>query len=274
MSNDYDDIVKKSGFEKLFNKLSDLMVEKHISLDNDDFINFCFRDGRCYRTSIHVSSNYLNAMLRSDWRRLITASHKLPAIVQECIRKEYNVPNDDNGELAAVFISYYFYPKLFKKYFEPLISNPINESTNNHVSKYKLSKNEILKLLSDYEYMGYDEESAKEELEDLVSYLNRLESPLTLYRIICSDYKEEINLSKVGSHYSLNKNNLLKNHYRRGSIAGDCRGEKVFLISVSAEKSMIDIMETLSNNILYPHEEEITLKNEGVGTKIINIIEL
>ena len=128
--------------------------------------------------------------------------------------------------------------------------------------------------MKDYEYMGYDREYAVEELIDLVSYLNNLKSPLILYRIICSDSEEEINLSKVGSHYSLNKNNLKNNHYSKGSIAGDCRGEKVFLLTVSAEKLMVDVMETLSNNILYPHEEEITLKNKGVGVKIINVEEL
>ena len=140
--------------------------------------------------------------------------------------------------------------------------------------KYKLSKEEIGRLLSDYENMGYDEESAIDDLVDLVSYLNNLKSPLTLYRIICSDSKEEINLSKVGSHYSLNKKNLTTNHYRRGSVAGDCRGEKVFLLTVSADKSMIHVMETLSNNILYPHEEEITLKGEGYGVNVIKVEEL
>jgi len=37
---------------------------------------------------------------------------------------------------------------------------------------------------------------------------------------------------------------------------------------------MVNVMETLSNNILYPHEEEITLKNKGMGVEIINIEEL
>ena len=32
--------------------------------------------------------------------------------------------------------------------------------------KYKLNQKEISKLLSDYEYMGYDEEYAKDELVD------------------------------------------------------------------------------------------------------------
>jgi hypothetical protein len=140
--------------------------------------------------------------------------------------------------------------------------------------KYKLTKEEIGNLLSDYEYMGYDEESAKNELVDLVSYFNNLKSPLTLYRIICSDSIEEINITKVGYHYSLDKKNLTNNHYRRGSIAGDCRGEKVFLLTVTADNSLINVMETLSNNILYPHEKEITLKNEGYGSNVIKIEEL
>jgi hypothetical protein len=140
--------------------------------------------------------------------------------------------------------------------------------------KYKLTKEEIGSLLSDYDYMGYDEESAIDDLVNLVSYFNNLKSPLTLYRIICSDNREEINITKVGYHYSLDKKNLTNNHYKRGSIGGDCRGEKVFLLTVSADSSMINVMETLSNNILYPHEKEITLKNEGYGVNLIKIEEL
>jgi hypothetical protein len=122
--------------------------------------------------------------------------------------------------------------------------------------------------------MGYDEEWAKEELISLVNYINKLPTQLILYRIICVDTKEEINTKVVGSHYSLNRDNLTTNHYRRGSVAGDCRGEKVYLLTVTSDKTNIDIMETLSNNILFPHEEEITLKNKGQGVKVISIEQL
>jgi hypothetical protein len=273
---DLNDIVKKSGFERLFVRLSDLLVDKFTYVDDDDLINYCFQDGRCERTSIYVTPNYLENIIRFDWRRLMTASNSLPSYVFNTLKNEFNIPfKETNGELISIFLTNYFFPKLFKKYFEPLMDDStINESMGPDDSKYKLTKNDINKLMKDYEYMGYDREYAVEELIDLVSYLNNLKSPLILYRIICSDSEEEINLSKVGSHYSLNKNNLKNNHYRKGSIAGDCRGEKVFLLTVSAEKLMVDVMETLSNNILYPHEEEITLKNKGLGSKIINIEEL
>jgi hypothetical protein len=141
-------------------------------------------------------------------------------------------------------------------------------------NKFKLTKSQINSLLSNYEYMGYDEEYAKEDLIDLVSYLNKLPSTLKLYRIICADDINEIDRISVGSHYSPNKNNLLRDHYEGGSIHSHCFGVKVFLLTVEVDKTKMDVLQTLSNNILYPHEEEITLKNKGKGAQIINIEEL
>lgn len=141
-------------------------------------------------------------------------------------------------------------------------------------NRHKLTKTEINKLLSDYESMGYDEEWAKDDLIDLVDFLNKIGNPLTLYRIICVDDINDINKEYIGSHYSLDKNNLITNHYRRDSIHGSCFGDKVFLLTISSNKSQIDVMETLSNNILFPHEEEITLKNKGRGSSILSIEEL
>jgi hypothetical protein len=51
-------------------------------------------------------------------------------------------------------------------------------------------------------------------------------------------------------------------------------GDKTFLLSVIANKSQIDKKETLNNRALFPHENEITLKNKGKGVKIISIKEL
>ena len=117
--------------------------------------------------------------------------------------------------------------------------------------------------------MDYDEESAKEELRNLLLWVKNLPPFMTLYRIIWADDKLEINLKELGSHYSLNKKNLLSNYEFTTGV-----GEKVFLIKVKAEKDMVDINQTLANNILYPNEEEITLKDEGRGVKILSITEI
>jgi len=108
-------------------------------------------------------------------------------------------------------------------------------------------------------------EDAKSELEDIVSYVKELPEELKLYRILSVDSKDDINKEELGSHYSTDRKNLLSSHdYVTGS------GEEYYLVTVKVKKSMVDVMETLENNILYPNEKEITLKNKGKGVEIIS----
>jgi hypothetical protein len=108
-------------------------------------------------------------------------------------------------------------------------------------------------------------EDAKSELEDIVSYIKELPEELKLYRILSVDSKDDINKEELGSHYSTDRKNLLSSHdYVTGS------GEEYYLVTVKVKKSMVDVMETLENNILYPNEKEITLKNKGKGVEIIS----
>lgn len=108
-------------------------------------------------------------------------------------------------------------------------------------------------------------EDAKSELEYIVSYVKELPEELKLYRILSVDSKDDINKEELGSHYSTDKKNLLSSHdYVTGS------GEEYYLVTVKVKKSMVDVMETLENNILYPNEKEITLKNKGKGVEIIS----
>ena len=58
-------------------------------------------------------------------------------------------------------------------------------------------------------------------------------------------------------------------HY--GSLRDSSYGEKPFLIKVKVQKQLIDFYESIKNNILYPNEEEVTLKNKGFGADIIEI---
>ena len=120
------------------------------------------------------------------------------------------------------------------------------------------------RLLKDLDYMGYDEESAIEELNHLIKYYNNLPDTIKLYRILQVDNEEDINTNQLGYHYSPNKKDLLKSHsYSPNS--------NYYLVTVNAPKLLIDINNSLSNNILYPNEQEITLKNKGKGVEIISI---
>jgi hypothetical protein len=125
-------------------------------------------------------------------------------------------------------------------------------------------------LLLNYLYqMDYNREDAIEELKNLLKYIKSLPPFLTLYRIVRVDNESDIDQDSLGSHYSTNKKDLINNN-----TYADGYGEKRFLIKVKSPRELVDINQTLANNILYPNENEITLKNKGKGVKILSITEL
>jgi hypothetical protein len=121
-------------------------------------------------------------------------------------------------------------------------------------------------LLSKLYEMGFDEESAEDELEYLIDYLYELPDLIELYRIISVDNKKDIDIKKPGSHYSTSKKDLLKSY----SFCTGC-GDEIYLLTVESPKELIDISQTLANRILYPNEQEITLKNKGSGVNTVSI---
>jgi hypothetical protein len=128
----------------------------------------------------------------------------------------------------------------------------------------EVNKKRLLKLLTTD--MGIDKSDAEKELEYYLEKVKNLPDELTLYRVLNVDKKEDINKEQLGSHYSDKKKDLMSSHY-----FVDGGEENYFLVTVKAKKSMVDIMATLENNILYPNENEVTLKNKGKGVDIISI---
>jgi hypothetical protein len=120
--------------------------------------------------------------------------------------------------------------------------------------------------------MGFDNDDALCELNNLTDYYDNLPENLTLYRILFAGSKNEIDTQYPGSHYSMNKKDLLDNHY--GSLRDSSYGDKCFIIQVKVQKQLIDSYESIKNNILYPNEQEITLNNKGFGAEIIKITQI
>ena len=114
--------------------------------------------------------------------------------------------------------------------------------------------------------MGFDKESIEDELEYLIDYVENLPENIKLYRILSVDKEEDIDKNKLGSHYSTSKKDLKSSHSYVSEF-----GENKYLVSVLAPKKLIDIQQTLENRILYPNEQEITLKNKGKGVEIVKI---
>lgn len=121
-------------------------------------------------------------------------------------------------------------------------------------------------MLKHFQTMGIDKDEAEEQLENIIYHVKNLPDPVKLYRILMVDNEEDINTEELGAHYSTNKRELLSSHsYLTGS------GEKYFLVTVLSPKKLIDVNETVINNILYPNENEVTLKKKGKGVKVLSI---
>ena len=132
---------------------------------------------------------------------------------------------------------------------------------------FSLSKKHMKSLIdTGKKQMGYSEEQAKEEIESIIQSIKKLPSEIKLFRIIRADDRKDINTKTPGSHYAKNKKDLMSGH----SFA-DGSGDISFMITVLASKELIDIDETIHNNLLYPNENEVTLKNKGEGVKIVSI---
>lgn len=108
-------------------------------------------------------------------------------------------------------------------------------------------------------------ESANEELNNTIGMLKKLPQNVTLYRVIFVDDENDIDSSKIGSHYVLKQSDLEASH----AIDSHVGGGQPILLTIKAPKNLIDVDATLRHRMQFPHEKEITLKNKGLGAKII-----
>jgi len=114
--------------------------------------------------------------------------------------------------------------------------------------------------------MDYSELDAEDIVDGLIEKYKTLPKKLTLYRIIRADEYSDIDLRRLGKHYSDNKEELLTNYEFSTGV-----GDKIFLFTVIVDKRFVDVQQSIENNILYPNENEITLKNEGKDVKIEDV---
>ena len=152
------------------------------------------------------------------------------------------------------------------------LKGEVNESEKVD-KKISLSDKDKRLFYQAYQEMGMDEEWYENNLLDILDWLNGLPEETILYRLLYVDDDEKIDKEFLGDHYTPNKKELLYNHYNKGSIYGGNEGHPI-LVKVKINKQQIDIFNTIHNNIYYPHEEEITLKNKGKNVKIIDVTEL
>lgn len=132
----------------------------------------------------------------------------------------------------------------------------------------KFKKKDIKYFLNLYKKMGVPKVEAEDNLKKLVKWVENLPDKITLYRIIFVNSEDQIIKDKPGSHYMMDKDHLMDTHYI--DIKNLSQGSECYLLTVVADKKIVDVFQTIATNIIYPSEKEITLKNKGKGIKYIN----
>jgi hypothetical protein len=181
--------------------------------------------------------------------------------------KDNNISVDSTEKLltgTALATTVYALKSVFGK-FKGGFKKNVNE---NYV---RFSDDVYSSLIDVYNTIGVDSDSAKNELDEIISYYEKLPNSMTLYRLVFSDSEEQIDKQYPGYHYTRSKKDLLDNHYYQ-SYRDSSQGENPYILKVKVQKQMVDFYDSIKNNILYPGEKEITLKDRGFGAKIIEIM--
>jgi hypothetical protein len=125
---------------------------------------------------------------------------------------------------------------------------------------------------------GFDDEhSAENHLNHIINIIKKLPQEVILYRLVFLKKISDLNKLKLGTHYVLNKKSLLRNHYDSfmyDMVSSHSSDENPYLITIKIDKSKIDKDLTIDNNMRYPNEQEISLKNKGTGATIIKVEKL
>lgn len=140
--------------------------------------------------------------------------------------------------------------------------------------KIELTQEQFDDIYDAYELMDYRDEEAREDLEYLIDWLETLPEENELYRILHLFEEDVLDTKQLGSHYSYDKENLLSAHYDMGGWLDMAEEGETVLVTVKVDRELISDFDTILNNILYPHEKEITLKGKGTGVTILDIEKL
>ena len=174
------------------------------------------------------------------------------------------------------------------KYIKKLILEDINPY-NKYMSKIReeqlrffeslktfkdIKKSDVPKIIDMLGHEGYnDEEEAIDDLKNKIKEWKKLNDPCILYRIVSSETIEDINKEEPGEHWTMYDWNLDGDLIN--SIDDDTWEDKpLFIIEAKVPLSEIDIKQTIIQNLSFPNEYEINLKNKGKNIKFMKSYKL
>jgi hypothetical protein len=146
----------------------------------------------------------------------------------------------------------------------------------NSIKKFHdLDDDKILKCIYFFGWEGFNEkEDAFEDLKERVEFYKKLPNPSIMYRAVGVRNKKMIDIENIGEHvtpykWAIDKDMLLM-------IGSENWSDDVvpYIMELSVPLSEIDIIQTIIQNLSFPNEHEINLKNKGKGAKFVKAYRL
>lgn len=140
---------------------------------------------------------------------------------------------------------------------------------------HDLDDDKILKCIDFFGWEGFeDEEEAFKELKERVEFYKNLPNPSIMYRAVGVKDKKMIDIENIGEHvtpykWAIDGDMLLM----IGSENWDV-DVVPYIMELSVPLSEIDIIQTIIQNLSFPNEHEINLKNKGKGAKFVKAYKL
>ena len=170
------------------------------------------------------------------------------------------------------------YFKLYEDYYTTLHMKPFKERMSDFFNSIKsfndIDEEALIQIIDYCGYEGYDnEEDAIEDLTEKIEFYKSLPNPCTLYRVVGVENEELIRKDDLGEHYTPHKWAIDSDMLMMIGSENWSDDVKAFIIEVSVPLEEIDIKQTIIQNLSFPTEHEINLKNKGKNVKVINIEE-
>jgi hypothetical protein len=146
----------------------------------------------------------------------------------------------------------------------------------NSIKSFKdIDDDKIREIFDFFGTEGYnDEEDAFEDFKDKIEEWRNFQNPVKLYRIVGVKDKKLIRKDELGEHWTPYKWNLDGDMLM--SIGYELWDDetKPFVVEALVSLSEIDIIQTIIQNLSFPNEHEINLKNKGKNIKFVKSYKL
>lgn len=183
---------------------------------------------------------------------------KIKKIINNVIQ-EYLKENDNYAEFKGV-----------KPYKERMIE------FENSIKTFKdFDDEKIRKSLEFFGWEGFNsEEEAFKDLKDRIKFYKQMPNPSIMYRVVGVKDKKMIDIDNVGKHVTPYKWAI--NNEMLHMIGSEDWDDEIipYIMELSVPLSEIDIIQTIIQNLSFPNEHEVNLKNNGRGVKFIKAYKL